>query len=271
MTVPQDVDLGQVFGFLSLPALQATALEVLLGLSTAGKFIEILRQDPRHVHTIVSLSKREAALKILVNASRDLGVAATIWQRVHDQNMVGSLLDTSLGRMLFCNLSKVTECRDHLIESYLTDLVDKLLVAADADDADDDDVQYLRYILVELSATTRVNVFDAVYNVRSMVVDDFVASITKNVLFNVDNHPHILQSFHPFNHLATIDNPSPTIVEMMLLMCTTFPGRQALRQSNVYVKLKEAHMQSTDDEYRELVERVVELLIRDDECENVSE
>lgn len=250
---PEQRELEQVFGFLALPALQPTALEVLLSVSTGEELIRVLRKEQNFVQALVSLYKRETAVKVLVNASRDEQVAELVWQCVNTQNnlkMVKDLLNTQFGRMLFCNLAKVPSCKAFLIEHHLDDIVGQL------------DNQHCQYIIIELSASMNMSVFEAV--TKDCQDFELFASVTKNMLFNVDNHNLIIPVID-YQRLVSIKEPSVTVVEMLLLLCTTFEGRKRLRECNVYENLKHAHLQSVDDDYRELVERVVELLIRDEE------
>jgi hypothetical protein len=108
-------------------------------------------------------------------------------------------------------------------------------------------------------------VFKAAHPVHSHY-DDFMASIIKNVLFNMDNHDAVLDSVDLARLIQDCSNqPTLVLVEMLLLLCTTLRGRTMLRGCNVYECLKRAHAESSDDLYREMVEKVVELLVRDED------
>lgn len=248
------VELGQVFDFLAFPALQPTALEVLLSLSGEQEIINALREDVKRVQALVSLVKHEMALKVLVNVCREESVTEMIWQCIsqdlNERNQtVKYFINNQYGRMLLCNLSKQTACKEYLVLHHLKDIL-----------AHSNDL-HSQYILIELSTTTKLAVFEAIKNYS---YDDFFASVCKNILFDTANHEAVLSSLD-YTMLTSVSSPSVTFLEMCLLLCTTLPGRTRLRECNLYEVLKQAHLESTDNTYREMVERVVEYLIRDEE------
>lgn len=55
------------------------------------------------------------------------------------------------------------------------------------------------------------------------------------------------------------------VLEVLLLLGTTRFGRDRLREKNVYPILREWHTQEPEEALQELLEKVVELLIRDEE------
>jgi hypothetical protein len=54
-------------------------------------------------------------------------------------------------------------------------------------------------------------------------------------------------------------------LETLLLLTTTFPGRECLRDNGVYVVIRRLHEEVEDEEVRGLVERLVNVLMRDEE------
>lgn len=58
-----------------------------------------------------------------------------------------------------------------------------------------------------------------------------------------------------------------THVETLMLLTTTRPGRDVLREVQVYPIVRETHLQVEDDGVREACERLVQVLMRDEEGE----
>lgn len=58
-----------------------------------------------------------------------------------------------------------------------------------------------------------------------------------------------------------------THVETLMLLTTTRPGRDVLREIQVYPIVRETHLQVEDDGVREACERLVQVLMRDEEGE----
>jgi hypothetical protein len=54
-------------------------------------------------------------------------------------------------------------------------------------------------------------------------------------------------------------------LEALLLLTTTSPGRDYMRKNNVYVVIRRLHLEVEDDDVRGLVERLVNVLVRDEE------
>ena len=54
-------------------------------------------------------------------------------------------------------------------------------------------------------------------------------------------------------------------LETLLLLTTTFPGRDLMRKSNVYVVIRRLHEEVEDEDVRGLVERLVNVLMREEE------
>jgi hypothetical protein len=54
-------------------------------------------------------------------------------------------------------------------------------------------------------------------------------------------------------------------LETLLLLSTTFPGREIMRKSGVYVVIRRLHEQVEDEDVKGLVERLVNVLMRDEE------
>ena len=60
-------------------------------------------------------------------------------------------------------------------------------------------------------------------------------------------------------------------LETLLLLSTTLPGRQIMRSNGVYVVIRRLHEQVDDEDVKGLVERLVNVLMRDEEKVQVSE
>ena len=54
-------------------------------------------------------------------------------------------------------------------------------------------------------------------------------------------------------------------LETLLLLSTTFPGREYMRNSGVYFVIRRLHEEVEDEDVRGLVERLVNVLMRDEE------
>lgn len=50
-----------------------------------------------------------------------------------------------------------------------------------------------------------------------------------------------------------------------MLLTATYPGREIMRESGVYVVIRRLHEQIEDEDVRGLVERLVNVLMRDEE------
>lgn len=127
-----------------------------------------------------------------------------------------------------------------------------------------------------------------------------VASTIKNVAFEVDSHsdfldedeinilPYLLLPItgnEEYDEEDTIDmlpdlqllppgkrrDPDPTIiqthVETLMLLTTTKEGRDKLREIKVYPIIRETHLRVENDDVREACERLVQVLMRDEEGE----
>ena len=239
---------GELFQFLD----RQEARDILLGYSTSEELKDYLACD-KNEEKLKALCKYynedTAVRKTLVNLSADPRLADVIFKSIDVADAL--LLDAEdLGSMLLCNLCKVDECRDVILDRGIDDSKLKN--------------PYKQYILVQLSTSKDLRVLGYIDHSNVDITDEHSMAVFKNLMFNVDNHNCILDVF-PFDKLTSCDALSSTIVEFLLLSCTTLQGRQLLRSKNVYQVLKDAHASSSDDEYRELIERVVELLIRDEE------
>jgi hypothetical protein len=54
-------------------------------------------------------------------------------------------------------------------------------------------------------------------------------------------------------------------LETLLLLTTTFPAREYMRDNEVYIVIKRLHEEVEDEDVRGLVERLVNVLMRDEE------
>ncbi|KAI9641031.1 Protein hgh1 [Ciborinia camelliae] len=127
-----------------------------------------------------------------------------------------------------------------------------------------------------------------------------VASTIKNVAFEIDSHPSFLAgdeiNILPYLLLPIMGNEEfdeedtmamlpdlqllppdkerdsdPTImqthVETLMLLTTTREGRDTMREIKVYPIIRELHLKIDHDEMREACERLVQVLMRDEEGE----
>jgi len=127
-----------------------------------------------------------------------------------------------------------------------------------------------------------------------------VASTIKNVAFEIDSHPDFLDEdeinilpylllpitgSEEYDEEDTMDmlpdlqllppdkrrDPDPTIiqthVETLMLLTTTREGRDKLREIKVYPIIRETHLRVENDDVREACERLVQVLMRDEEGE----
>jgi Domain of unknown function (DUF383)/Domain of unknown function (DUF384) len=54
-------------------------------------------------------------------------------------------------------------------------------------------------------------------------------------------------------------------LDTLMLLTTTFPGREIMRKSGVYVVIRRLHEEVEDEDVQGLVERLVNVLMRDEE------
>ncbi|KAL4880514.1 hypothetical protein BJY04DRAFT_79527 [Aspergillus karnatakaensis] len=127
-----------------------------------------------------------------------------------------------------------------------------------------------------------------------------VASTIKNVAFDIPFHPTLLseteanllpyillpimgpeeysdedttnmlpdlQLLPPDKQRDTDNGIIVTHLETLLLLTTTRQGRDRLREINVYAVVRECHLHSTDDDVQEACDRLVQVLMRDEEDE----
>jgi Domain of unknown function (DUF383)/Domain of unknown function (DUF384) len=127
-----------------------------------------------------------------------------------------------------------------------------------------------------------------------------VASTIKNVAFDIDSHPSFLSedeiNILPYLLLPIMGNEeyeeedmmsmlpdlqllppdkqrdsNPTIlqahIETLMLLTTTREGRDIMREIKVYPIIRETHLQVDHDEMRDPCERLVQVLMRDEEGE----
>ncbi|KAG0644950.1 hgh1 [Hyphodiscus hymeniophilus] len=127
-----------------------------------------------------------------------------------------------------------------------------------------------------------------------------VASTIKNVAFEIDSHPAFLSTDEinilPYLLLPITGNeeysdednenmledlqmlppdkqrePDPNItqthIETLMLLTTTREGRDLMREVKVYPILRETHMRVEDEGVREVCERLVQVLMRDEQGE----
>ena len=127
-----------------------------------------------------------------------------------------------------------------------------------------------------------------------------VASTIKNVAFDVDSHPMLfdedaanllpylllpiagpeefpedeMMSMHPDLQLLPPDKKRDsdntiitTHLETLLLLTTTRDGREKMRAAQVYPFVRECHLHVEDEEVREACDRLVQVIMRDEEGE----
>jgi hypothetical protein len=131
-----------------------------------------------------------------------------------------------------------------------------------------------------------------------------VASTIKNVAFEIEAHPSFLAEDEinilpylllpitgneEYDEEETLDmlpdlqllppdkkrDPDPTIiqthVETLTLLTTTRKGRDVLREIKVYPVIRETHLRVENEDVREACDRLVQVLMRDEEGEKVDE
>lgn len=128
-----------------------------------------------------------------------------------------------------------------------------------------------------------------------------VASTIKNVAFDIDSHPMLLseseanllpyillpiagsedfseeetlamlpdlQLLPPDKARDTDDEIINTHIETLLLLTTTKPGREVMREVSVYPLIRECHLHVEDEAVRESCDRLVNVLQRDEAPED---
>ena len=61
------------------------------------------------------------------------------------------------------------------------------------------------------------------------------------------------------------------LCETLLLLCGTIESRAVLRDNNVYCVVKKLHLDETDEDVQEVIEKLVNMLMRDEEEENAND
>lgn len=168
----------------------------------------------------------------------------------------------------FANLLRFTRCRDYLVTEQTYDGVIPL---------------------------SKLLVFTEKYDLR--IRREGVASTIKNALFDTQKHmqlmdaegtnllPYILlplaggeeldddEMFALPDELQLLGDdkardPLPEIMavhlELLLLLCTTRPGREYLREKSVYPMVRELHKVVEDEQVGDLCDRLVQMLMRDE-------
>ncbi len=230
--------------------------------------------------------------------------------------------------MLLANLAKWDELKDILTvetptpkelasnNKAIDQLLDLFVKGADGSYNTAADFDYLSYLFADLAKhsegrsyfLTRQE-YDNVVPLTKLIVftehkSDIrrkgVASTIKNVAFEIDSHPAMLNedeiNILPYLLLPITGNEEydeedtaamledlqllppdkkrdsdpriiQTHVETLMLLTTTREGRDLLREIKVYPIIRETHLQVEDEGVREACERLVQVLMRDEENE----
>ncbi|KAG9018276.1 Meiotic recombination protein dmc1 [Tulasnella sp. 427] len=92
----------------------------------------------------------------------------------------------------------------------------------------------------------------------------FLASVFANLTADAENLPPSLQLL-PNTKKREVDPVlRHTLLEGLVLLCTTRWGRQQLRDNGAYIIIREAHKMDKDEKVLEIIERLVNLLQRDE-------
>jgi hypothetical protein len=234
--------------------------------------------------------------------------------------------------MLLANLAKkdslksILDIRQSAPEALSSDdcvmnqLMDLFVKGQDGEFNKKADFDYLAYVFADLSKhdeirkyflteqkydgvvpLTKIRVFT---EHKSDVRRKGVASTIKNVAFDIDSHPAVLdedginilpyvllpitgneeyevedtmdmlpdlQLLSPDKQRDSDKNNILTHVETLTLLTTTREGRDLLRRVKVYPIVRETHLRVDDEGVREACERLVQVLMRDEEGEEGEE
>ncbi|KAK4193688.1 protein HGH1 [Podospora australis] len=330
-------ELEELVGFISHPnpQIRLVATENLVPFSSSQpsifktndllpvKHLKILIRDHPKVaeHALSCLINLTADREILENVSTDdkfLGI------------LLGNLTDpkepnANLYAMLLANMSKWDSLKRIAAqkqpapeplksdELMLNQLLDLFVKGADGTYNKDADYDYLAYVLADLSKHAEIRQFfltqqdyDGVMPINKIKVftehkSDIrrkgVASIIKNVAFDVPAHPAFLdedqinilpyillpiigpeeydeddmmdflpdlQLLPPDKQRDTDPNIIQTHVETLTILTTTREGRELMRKIKVYPIIKETHLRVDDEGVQEACERIVQVLMRDE-------
>ncbi|KAK0735743.1 hypothetical protein B0T21DRAFT_412340 [Apiosordaria backusii] len=273
----------------------------------------------------------EHALTILINLTADASVVEFV---ASDEKFLGIALgllvdpkepNANLLAMLLANMTKWDGLKSlmsrkqpapeslHSDGLVLNQLMDLFVKGADGSYNKHADYDYLAYALADLSKHAEIRQFfltqqeyDGVLPLNKIKVftehkSDIrrkgVASIIKNVAFDVPSHPKFLDedqiNILPYILLPIIGNEQyeeeemldmlpdlqllppdkqrdpdsniiQTHVETLTLLTTTREGRDLMRNVKVYPVIRETHLRVEDDGVREACERLVNVIMADE-------
>ncbi|KAH8736050.1 hypothetical protein BGZ61DRAFT_341536 [Ilyonectria robusta] len=273
----------------------------------------------------------EHAVNILINLSGDQEVLENLATDEKFLDLVFARIvnpeehNADLLSMLLANLAKWDGLKDILKrkqkapeklgsdDNVLNQLMDLFVKGQDGTYNKKADFDYLAYVFADLSKhieirkyflkaqeydgvlpLTKIKVFT---EHKSDIRRKGVASIIKNVAFEIDSHPSLFSDdeidilpyillpimgseeydddesmdFLPDLQLLPPDkkrDPDNTIVkthvETLTLLTTTLPGRELLRKIKVYPIIRETHLHVRDEEVQEACDRLVQVIAADE-------
>jgi Domain of unknown function (DUF384) len=87
----------------------------------------------------------------------------------------------------------------------------------------------------------------------------------------MEGMPDELQLLDPDKKRESDPKLRLALVETLVLLCGTRQGRDRLREVKAYDVIKKLHLQEKDEDVSEMIERAVNMLMRDEEPEEEAE
>ncbi|KAM7202906.1 protein of unknown function (DUF383) domain containing protein [Rhypophila sp. PSN 637] len=331
-------ELEELVGFIAHPnePIRQIATENLVPYSTSQPSIFKTNQllPIKHLKFLIRDHPKiaEHAITILINLTGDKEVLENV---ASDDRFLGFLFanltdpaepNANLLAMLLANLSKWEDFKSILTrkqpppkglgsnELVLNQLIDLFVKGADGSYNKYADFDYLAYLFADLAKHAEIRQYflqkqeyDGVAPINKIRVftehaSDVrrkgVASVIKNVAFDVPAHPAFLDedqvNILPYILLPIIGGEEyseeemmpmlpdlqllppdkkrdsdpriiQTHIETLLLLTTTRPARELMREINVYPVIRETHLRVDDEEVREACERLVNVIMADEE------
>ncbi|RAL63283.1 hypothetical protein DID88_004359 [Monilinia fructigena] len=255
------------------------AITILINLSTDKEVLEYLASDKEFINTLLGK---------LTNPKEP------------NANLIAMLLANlakwdDLKKLITLERSAPKELTSN--NRAIDQLMDLFVKGADGTYNKDADYDYLSYLFADLAKHEE----GRKYFLTKQEYDGVgVASTIKNVAFEINSHPSFLDedeiNILPYLLLPIMGNEEfdeeetmamlpdlqllppdkerdsdPTImqthVETLMLLTTTREGRDIMREIKVYPIIRELHLKVDHDEMREACERLVQVLMRDEEGE----
>ncbi|KAI6382411.1 hypothetical protein MCOR25_000707 [Pyricularia grisea] len=291
------------------------------------KNLKILVRDHPKIaeHVIKILVNLSADQEILENLAKDEKFLEAVFARIVDPEEQNA----NLLAMLLANLAKSDSIKDPLLakkqpapeklgsdDLVINQLFDLFVKGADGSYNKHANYDYLAYLFADLAKhadvrkhmitaqkydgvvpITKLRVFTNEETTTSDVRRRGVASTIKNVAFDVDSHPRLLddgeinvlpylllpimgdedydeedmlemlpdlQLLPPGKKREPDSNIIQTHLETLSLLTTTRKGRDLMREVKVYPIIRETHLRVNDEEVREACDRLVQVLMREE-------